>query len=136
MNKEELSAMVADILKTMAPEPAVKAAPYRPTAPEPTQQDTAQPDSFVPDITKLDLRRLYLTENPADGPRFLAMKAKTPARLGCGRAGARYKTLTMLRFRADHAAAQDTVFSQVPEDYGPATASWPCRPAARARTNT
>uniref|UniRef100_UPI004029EF25 ethanolamine ammonia-lyase subunit EutC n=1 Tax=Faecousia sp. TaxID=2952921 RepID=UPI004029EF25 len=118
MNKEELSAMVADILKTMAPEPAVKAAPYRPTAPEPTQQDTAQPDSFVPDITKLDLRRLYLTENPADGPRFLAMKAKTPARLGCGRAGARYKTLTMLRFRADHAAAQDTVFSQVPEDYG------------------
>lgn len=56
MNKEELSAMVADILKTMAPEPAVKAAPYRPTAPEPTQQDTAQPDSFVPDITKLDLR--------------------------------------------------------------------------------
>ena len=117
MNKEELSAMVADILKTMAPEPAVKAAPYHPTAPEPTQQDTAQPDSFVPDITKLDLRRLYLTENPADGPRFLAMKAKTPARLGCGRAGARYKTLTMLRFRADHAAAQDTVFSQVPEDY-------------------
>ena len=45
------------------------------------------------------------------------MKAKPPARLGCGRAGARYKTLTMLRFRADHAAAQDTVFSQVPEDY-------------------
>mgnify|MGYP001004039791 CR=1 FL=1 len=118
MNKEELSAMVADILKTMAPEPAVKAAPYHPTAPEPTPQDTAQPDSFVPDITRLDLRRLYLTENPADGPRFLAMKAKTPARLGCGRAGARYKTLTMLRFRADHAAAQDTVFSQVPEDYG------------------
>ena len=33
MNKEELSAMVADILKTMAPEPAVKAAPYHPTAP-------------------------------------------------------------------------------------------------------
>ena len=32
MNKEELSAMVADILKTMAPEPAVKAAPYHPTA--------------------------------------------------------------------------------------------------------
>lgn len=88
MNKEELSAMVADILKTMAPEPAVKAAPYRPTAPEPTQQDTAQPDSFVPDITKLDLRRLYLTENPGRRPRFLAMKAKTPARLGCGRAGA------------------------------------------------
>lgn len=45
------------------------------------------------------------------------MKEKTPARLGSGRAGARYKTLTMLRFRADHAAAQDAVFSQVSEDF-------------------
>ena len=41
------------------------------------------------------------------------MKEKTPARLGSGKAGARYKTLTMLRFRADHAAAQDAVFSEV-----------------------
>ncbi len=30
------------------------------------------------------------------------MKAKTPARLGIGRAGTRYKTETVLRFRADH----------------------------------
>ena len=45
------------------------------------------------------------------------MKEKTPARLGAGRAGPRYKTLTMLRFRADHAAAQDAVFSQMPEDF-------------------
>ena len=45
------------------------------------------------------------------------MKERTPARLGSGKAGARYKTLTMLRFRADHAAAQDAVFSQVSEDY-------------------
>ena len=45
------------------------------------------------------------------------MKGKTPARLGMGKAGPRYKTLTMLRFRADHAAAKDAVFSQVPEDF-------------------
>ena len=45
------------------------------------------------------------------------MKERTPARLGSGKAGPRYKTLTMLRFRADHAAAQDAVFSQVPEDF-------------------
>ena len=45
------------------------------------------------------------------------MKQKTPARLGAGKAGPRYKTLTMLRFRADHAAAQDAVFSQVSEDF-------------------
>ena len=49
--------------------------------------------------------------------KFLKMKAKTPARLGSGRAGARYKTLTMLRFRADHAAAQDAVWSELEADF-------------------
>ncbi|MBQ7345888.1 MAG: ethanolamine ammonia-lyase subunit EutC, partial [Oscillospiraceae bacterium] len=89
------------------------------TTPGPQPPDTYHHDGdFVPDVTDLDLRKLYLTEDPADKARFAKMKAKTPARLGSGRAGPRYKTLTMLRFRADHAAAQDAVFSQVPEDFG------------------
>ncbi len=109
--------MVAEILASMGTEPMVKASDYHPVRPGPVQKETADPGQFVPDVTKLDLRRLYLTENPKNKDRFAAMKEKTPARLGCGKAGARYKTLTMLRFRADHAAAQDTVFSQVPESY-------------------
>lgn len=117
MNKQDLSALVAQILASMGTEPTVKASEYHPTVPGPEQKQTASPGEFVPDVTKLDLRRLYLTEDPQNQERFAAMKLKTPARLGCGKAGARYKTLTMLRFRADHAAAQDTVFSQVPEDY-------------------
>ena len=56
-------------------------------------------------------------EHAENEEKFRKMKEKTPARLGSGRAGARYKTLTMLRFRADHAAAQDAVFSQVSEDF-------------------
>ena len=116
MNKEELSAMVAEILAGM--EPMVKAGDYHPTAPQPVKHDTGYSDGdFVPDVTALNLRKLYLVENPADGGKFRHLKERTPARLGCGKAGARYKTLTMLRFRADHAAAQDTVFSQVPEDF-------------------
>ena len=69
------------------------------------------------DVTELDLRKLYLVDAPSDADAFRKLKARTPARLGSGRAGPRYKTLTMLRFRADHAAAQDAVFSQVTEDY-------------------
>ena len=117
MNKQELTALVAEILGDIRAEPAVKASDYHAAVPGPTQKETADPGEFVPDVTKLDLRRLYLTEDPENRERFADMKLKTPARLGCGKAGARYKTLTMLRFRADHAAAQDTVFSQVPEDY-------------------
>ncbi len=118
MNKQELSALVAEILQTMDAEPMVKASDYKPTEPNPTPEETGfREGDFVEDISKLDLRKLYLTENPENREAFARLKEKTPARLGSGRAGARYKTLTMLRFRADHAAARDAVFSQVPEDF-------------------
>jgi len=118
MNKQELSAMVAEILKTMGTEPMVKGSDYRPENPGPEPVDTHLHDGdFVEDVTKLDLRKLYLVEEPENDTEYRKLKAKTPARLGSGRAGPRYKTLTMLRFRADHAAAQDAVFSQVEEDY-------------------
>ena len=116
MNKEQLSALVAEILGQM--EPQVKAGHYRPTAPEPKpEQHHHKPGDFVPDVTEIDLRKLYLTEDPQNGEAFARMKQRTPARLGSGRAGARYKTLTMLRFRADHAAAQDAVFSEMEADF-------------------
>ena len=120
MNKQELSALVAEILQSMGTaEPMVKGSDYKPTAPVPQSEDTHHHDGdFVEDVSELDLRKLYLVENPADADAYRRLKSKTPARLGSGRAGARYKTLTMLRFRADHAAAQDAVFSQVPETFG------------------
>ncbi len=117
MNKQELAAMVAEILGGMEP-PPVKATPF-PAAPQPQEKQVDyHPGDFVPDVTELDLRQLYLTEHPQNPEKYKQMKGKTPARLGSGRCGPRYKTLTALRFRADHAAAQDAVFSQVPEDFG------------------
>ena len=120
MTKQELTNMVAEILSQMngTEAPKVKASDYKTLV---YNQDAAAPEQnpagMVPDVTEINLRRLYLTENPENGEKFRKMKEKTPARLGSGKAGARYKTLTMLRFRADHAAAQDAVFSQVPEGY-------------------
>ncbi len=118
MNKEELTQLVAQLLSQMGREPMVKGGDYKPTQPGPQPRDVGYREGdFVPDVTALDLRKLYLTEKPAQEERFRHLKEKTPARLGSGRAGPRYKTLTMLRFRADHAAAQDSVFSQVPEEF-------------------
>ena len=110
--------MVAEILGQLGKEPMVKGSDYKPTDPGPQPKDNDLHDGdFVPDVTALDLRNLYLVDEPVDAEKYRRMKEKTPARLGSGRAGPRYKTLTMLRFRADHAAAQDAVFSQVPEDF-------------------
>ena len=118
MNKQELSAMVAQILEAMQAEPAVKASDYKPADPGPQPVETGYGDGdFVEDVSRLDLRKLYLVDSAQEPEKYKKLKEKTPARLGSGKAGARYKTLSMLRFRADHAAAQDAVFSQVAEDF-------------------
>ena len=77
MNKEELTAMVAEILAGMGREPAVKGADYRNTAPEPHRETPNYRDGdFVPDVTALDLRKLYLVEGAADAEKFKRMKEK------------------------------------------------------------
>ena len=114
MNKDELSALVAEILAGMGEAPQVKGGPYHPENPGPQQRDEG---GAAEDVSAIDLRKLYLTEEPRNGTEYLKLKSRTPARLGMGKAGPRYKTLTQLRFRADHAAAQDAVFSQVPDDF-------------------
>ena len=53
--------------------------------------------------------------NPKDEKALKEFKTATPARLGVGRAGDRPLVETMLRFRADHAVAIDSVFSTVNE---------------------
>lgn len=117
MNETELRAlverMVADLMG-QAPTPQVKAADYKPLE---RGQESGSGGEMLPDVTEVDLRRQYLVPNPQNGPAFLDLKLKTPARLGLSRAGARYKTETMLRMRADHAAAQDSVFSHVDEAF-------------------
>lgn len=71
----------------------------------------------LPDITAYDLKTQYLVPNPQNKEAFLEMKQFTPSRIGIWRAGARYLTSTTLRFRADHSAAQDAVFSYVSDDF-------------------
>ena len=115
MNKQELTNLVAEILSQMnGAQPQVKGSEYKTVVYQNDQPETGSVD----DISAIDLRKLYLVDEPRDEKAFRRLKERTPARLGSGRAGPRYKTLTMLRFRADHAAAQDAVFSELPEDFG------------------
>ena len=71
----------------------------------------------LPDITEIDLRTQYLVENPVNKEAYAEQKAAAPCRLGIGKAGARYKTLPQLEFRAAHSAAQDAVFNDVDEEF-------------------
>ncbi|WP_027634020.1 ethanolamine ammonia-lyase subunit EutC [Clostridium hydrogeniformans] len=114
MNENQLKEMVEKLLTEMVGET------NKETIEKATKQcaeSLVNSDECLPDITEIDLKKQLLVENPKDEEGYLKMKAKTPARLGVGRAGARYKTITALRVRADHAAAQDSVFSYVSEDF-------------------
>lgn len=99
MDKQELKTIVAGLLRELEGK-----------TPEAARKEDA---AALPDITAVDQRTVYRVEDPENGEGYLRLKKKTPARLGLGRAGARYRTASMLRFRADHAAAQDSVFSLV-----------------------
>lgn len=71
----------------------------------------------IEDITEVDIRKQYLVENPENGEEYAQLKAHAPCRLGIGKAGARYKTMPQLQFRAAHSAAQDAVFNDVDHDF-------------------
>ena len=74
-------------------------------------------DGCIPDITEVDIRTQYLVEEPEHGEEYAELKFNAPCRLGIGKAGARYKTLPQLEFRAAHSAAQDAVFNDVDEEF-------------------
>jgi len=71
----------------------------------------------VPDVTAVSTKDEFHVPHPANREGYLAMKKTTVARLGVWRAGARYNTWSMLHFRADHATAQDAVFTDVDPEF-------------------
>lgn len=120
MNEKELKEMIAGILTEMvadnqAVSTATVTAEEKPVTTHVTETKEIE-EGLIPDITEVDLRKQLLLKNAVDPEALLKMKAFSPARLGVGRAGTRYMTSSTLRFRADHAAAQDAVFSDVSED--------------------
>ncbi|MDD2497971.1 MAG: ethanolamine ammonia-lyase subunit EutC [Desulfitobacteriaceae bacterium] len=91
--------------------------------PAPVQQEkkTACPagtdETILDDITQVDLQKYLQVPNPVNGDFYREMKKATPARIGVWRAGTRPLTDTLLRFRADHATAQDAVLNDVSEEF-------------------
>lgn len=73
-------------------------------------------DGEVPDLSAIDFRKVISVPNPAHLEQFRELREKSAGRIGIWRAGPRYRTESYLRFRADHAAAMDAVFQDVPQE--------------------
>ncbi|HEM2548221.1 TPA: ethanolamine ammonia-lyase subunit EutC [Streptococcus suis] len=118
MNELELKEMIRSILSEITEAPVAPEKMETPSSShQPKQEDSQIEDGIIPDITEVDIQKQFLIPNAINEEAYRKIKQFTPARLGLWRAGNRYKTQTILRFRADHAAAQDAVFSYVAEDF-------------------
>ena len=71
----------------------------------------------IKDLGLVELKEQILVDNPENPEELKRLRKYTPARIAVGRAGTRYKTETILRFRADHATAQDAVFTDVSDEF-------------------
>lgn len=71
----------------------------------------------IEDLAEIDLQRYLQVPEPVNKALYEEMKLSTPARIGVWRCGPRPLTDTLLRFRADHAVAQDSVLGEVPGDF-------------------
>lgn len=119
MSEKDLRDIIAQVLTEMnvsdgATASAVEAAVAGKASP---QNGTEIEDGCWDDVAAVDLRKQYLVENPVAKEAYYDLKQYAPCRLGIGKAGARYKTLPVLEFRAAHSAAQDAVFNDVDQDF-------------------
>lgn len=69
------------------------------------------------DLAAIDLQRNLQVPDPINRRLYEDMKLATPARIGVWRCGPRPLTQTLLRFRADHAVAQDSVLGEVNKEF-------------------
>lgn len=126
INKVDEEKIINAVISALKVAEQPKSEPAVQINPEPVMQQVKQPelqyrpdpsDEELCDITEVDLKKRIDIDEPANREMYLRFKDKTPARLGIGKAGPRYRTFTMLRLRADLAAAKDAVQTLVSRDF-------------------
>ena len=109
MNEDKLRAIIEEVVKEFKNTDNEKNVKKEDSS---SNEDGASVES----ITDYRMEDYLVVEEPENKEAYATYKKSTPARVGIHRAGFRYKTQTMLRFRADHAVAQDAVFTDVSEE--------------------
>ena len=118
MDTRELKEIIESVLSEMnVTGSAAAAEEVKPASKTSCCEASQVEDGVLDDITQIDIKEQYLVKEPYDKEGYMELKRHAPCRLGIGKAGARYKTLPQLMFRAAHSAAQDAVFSDVDQDF-------------------
>jgi ethanolamine ammonia-lyase small subunit len=114
--ENDIRQMVRDVLTDLMTDKTVAAPPDTAPAPVATRRADVE-DGLVPDVTAVSTKDEFHVPDPQNLQGYMDMKQYTVARLGVGRAGPRYNMWSMLHFRADHATAQDAVFTDIDDGF-------------------
>jgi len=112
--EDSIKSIVEQVLKEIAVTDGGSVSPA--VAKEATAKVAQMIDSSdIEDLSTNDLQTQLLVPEPKNKDLYMDMKKSTAARIGVWRAGPRPLTETLLRFRADHAVAQDSVMGEISE---------------------
>jgi Ethanolamine ammonia-lyase, small subunit len=117
MEQRDLVKIIQQVLGEMNITPEGVKEAIASAVPEKRAEASAVENGYIPDITENDIREQYLVAEPLHKEEYADLKFNAPCRLGIGKAGARFKTLPQLQFRAAHSAAQDAVFNDVDQEF-------------------
>ena len=112
--EDNIRLIVEQVLKEMGNNSSPKSGTACQTSAE---ADCGNDPNGIQDLAAIDLQRYLQVPVPQNKDLYEEMKLSTPARIGIWRCGTRPLTDTWLRFRADHAVAQDSVLGEVPEEF-------------------
>jgi len=113
LNQQEVEAIVEAVLKELGRGASPRGSALAEAAPAPGRAIIID----LPDLTTAEMRQRTWLEKPANPDVLRALKATTPARIGVGRAGPRYRNQPLFLFLADHAMTQDALFREIAQAF-------------------
>jgi ethanolamine ammonia-lyase small subunit len=81
------------------------------------KESSCSPAGELTDLADDSIKNMIGVDNSCNEETGKEIRHSTNARVCAGRSGPRPRTLTLLRFLADHSLSRDTVFKEVPEEW-------------------
>lgn len=114
--RDSIRSLVSDVIREELKRNDTHVAAPAPVSLEPEKAFQGDESDFVPDITTISMQDTFNVPHAFDEEGYRKMKQFTSGRLGIWRAGPRPLSSSYVRCKADHAAAQNTVWSDVDEE--------------------
>jgi ethanolamine ammonia-lyase small subunit len=112
MDQRQIEDIVRTVLSQLAPH--VSSA----SAGKPAGQALAADGGSLPDLSGDEFQKNWIgVQNPNRREVLEELRKNTAARVCCGRSGPRPRTLSLLRFLADHSRSKDTVLKEIPSEW-------------------